>query len=311
VNETVALKPSPGVHTSFAPLKQVDAGVLNVGYAEAGPGDGPSVLLLHGWPFDIYSYVDVAPILASAGYRVIVPFLRGYGTTRFLSGDTFRSGEQAALGADAIALMDALGIEKAIFAGYDWGGRAACVVSALWPDRCKGLVSVTGYSILNPKIYQHPAPPKAEWGIWSQFYLCTERGRLGYSEYRHDFNKLLWKLASPKWDFDDATYDRSAVAFDNPDHVDIVVHSYRWRLNETKGDPKYGDLESRLERAPVISVPTITIASDFDGANASGISYRKQFAGAYSHRILDGIGHDVPQEAPEAFSRAIIDVDGY
>jgi pimeloyl-ACP methyl ester carboxylesterase len=296
---------------SFAPIEQVDAGVLNVGYAQVGPADGPVVMLLHGWPFDIYSYVDVAPILASAGYRVIVPFLRGHGTTRFRSSDTFRSGEQAALGADTIALMDALKIRKAIVAGYDWGGRAACVVAALWPDRCKALVSVTGYSIINLKTNQQPAPPDAEWKIWSQFYLCTTRGRLGYSANRYELNKLLWRLASPKWRFDDATYDRTAAAFENPDHVDVVIHSYRWRLSESEGAPQYADLDSQLQQTPIIGVPTITIASDFDGVNASGTGYRTLFSGNYTHRIFNGIGHDVPQEAPEAFARAVIDVDGY
>jgi pimeloyl-ACP methyl ester carboxylesterase len=276
-----------GKHTSFGSLKQIDAGVLNIGCAEVGPADGPAVILLHGWPYDIYSYVDVAPALASAGYRVIVPYL------------------------DIIALMDALKIDKAILGGFDWGARTADIMAALWPERCKALVSVSGYLITSLKANLQPLSPAAEWGWWYQYYFATERGVLGYSENRHDFNKLIWKIFSPKWKFDDATFDRTAASFNNPDHVSIVIHNYRWRLSLAKGDPQYDDLEQKLFEGPVIAVPTITIASDFDGAASDGTSYRKQFSGKYSHRILKGIGHNVPQEAPQAFVNAIIDVDHY
>jgi pimeloyl-ACP methyl ester carboxylesterase len=296
--------------TSFTSLKQIDAGVLSVGYVEAGPAAGTPVVLLHGWPYDIHCYFDVASQLASAGYRVIVPHLRGYGPTRFLSGETVRSGHQAVFAVDTIAFMDALGIEKAIVGGFDWGGRAADIMAALWPERCKALVSVSGYQIINLQATQRPLPPKAEQGWWYLFYFTTERGRLGYSENRHDFNKLIWKLASPKWDFDDATYDRSAAAFDNPDHVDIVIDNYRWRLGLAEGDPRYDSPAAKLQQSPVIAVPTITLGSDFDGAAANGATYRDKFSGKYIHRTLDGIGHNVPQEAPQAFSQAVVDVDG-
>jgi pimeloyl-ACP methyl ester carboxylesterase len=301
----------PGTNTSFAALKQIDAGVLNVGYAEAGPPNGPAVILLHGWPYDIHSYVDVAPALASAGYRVIVPYLRGYGTTRFLSDGTFRNGQQAAVALDIIALMDALKIEKATIAGYDWGARTADIMAALWPERCKGLVSVSGYLITNREANKRPMPPQVEQGWWYQYYFATENGRAGYDTYRHDFAKLIWKTASPKWDFDDATFDRSAAAFDNPDHVSIVIHNYRWRISLADGERQYDDLEQQLDAMPVITVPTITIASDFDGAGADGAAYAKRFSGKYSHRILKGIGHNVPQEAPQAFAAAVVEVDTY
>jgi pimeloyl-ACP methyl ester carboxylesterase len=299
----------PRTNTSFASLKQVDAGVLNVGYAEAGPVDGPAVVLLHGWPYDIYSYVDVAPVLASAGYHVVVPYLRGYGSTSFLSRETFRNGQQAAVAVDIIALMDALKIDRAILGGYDWGSRTACVMAALWPERCRALVAVSGYLITSLKANLQPLPPAAEWGWWYQYYFSTERGVRGYTENRHDFNKLIWRNVSPKWNFDDATFDRTAASFGNPDHVDIVIHNYRWRLSLAQGDPQYDGLEQRLAEAPVITVPTITIASDFDGANADGAAYRKQFSGKYSHRFLKDIGHNVPQEAPQEFAQAVIDVD--
>jgi pimeloyl-ACP methyl ester carboxylesterase len=299
-------------NTSFASLRQVNAGVLNVGYAEAGPADGRAVILLHGWPYDIHSYVDVAPILAAAGYRVIVPFIRGYGTTRFLSSSTFRNGQEAAVGVDVIALMDALKIQKATIGGFDWGARAACVVAALWPERCTAIVSVSGYLITDVKLWGPGGPslpPAVEWGWWYQYYFSTERGVSGYSQNRNAFNKLIWKNVSPKWDFDDATFDRTAASFANPDHVAIVIHDYRWRLSLAKGEPKYDDLARKLSAAPVITVPTITIASDFDGAAASGEAYAKKFTGKYSHRIFKGIGHNVPQEAPQAFAKAIVDVD--
>jgi pimeloyl-ACP methyl ester carboxylesterase len=300
-----------GTNTSFGAIKQVDAGLLNVGYAEAGPINGPAVILLHGWPYDIHSYVDVAPLLASAGYRVIVPYLRGYGTTRFLSSETFRNGQQAVVALDVIALMDALKIQKAIIGGFDWGSRTADIVAALWPERCKALVAVSGYLITNLKANLQPLPPQAELAWWYQYCFAIERGRLGYTENRHDFNKLIWKIVSPKWDFDDATFDRTSEAFNNPDNVDIVIHNYRWRLGLAKGEARYDDLENKLFEGPVITVPTITIASDFDGPAASGTAYAGKFSGKYSHRIFKGIGHNVPQEAPQAFAQAVVDVDGY
>ncbi len=300
----------PGTNTSFGPLKQVDAGVLNVGYAEAGPANGPAVILLHGWPYDIHSYVDVAPLLASAGYRVIVPYLRGYGTTRFLSGETVRSGQPSAVAADIVALMDALKIEKATLAGFDWGARTANIIAALWPERCKAMVSVSGYLIGSQESGKMPLPPKAELQWWYQFYFATERGRAGYDKYRHDFAKLIWQLASPRWDFDDATFDRSAASFDNPDHVAIVVHNYRWRLDVAAGDPKYGDLDKRLAESPVITVPTIALEGDANGApHPDPGSYAGKFSGKYAHRTIEGgIGHNLPQEAPQAFAQAVVDV---
>jgi pimeloyl-ACP methyl ester carboxylesterase len=300
----------PGTNTSFAALKQIDAGVLNVGYAEAGPSNGPVVLLLHGWPYDIYSFVDVAPLLAQAGYRVIIPYLRGYGTTRFLSAETVRDGEPAALAVDIIALMDALKIEKATVAGYDWGARTANIMAALWPERCKAMVSVSGYLIGSQEAGKAPLPPKAELQWWYQFYFATERGRQGYEKNRHDFAKLIWNLASPKWDFDDATFDRSAAAFDNPDHVAIVIHNYRWRLGLAEGEAKYADLEKKLATAPVISVPTITMEGDANGApHPEPAAYARKFTGRYEHRTINGgIGHNLPQEAPQAFAEAVVDV---
>ena len=304
---------SEEINHSFDSLKQIDAGVLNVGYAEAGPTDGPAVILLHGWPYDIHSYVDVAPLLAEAGYRVIVPYLRGYGTTRFLSGETFRNGQQSVLAVDVIALMDSLGIEKAILAGFDWGARTADVVAALWPERCKALVSVSGYLIGSPEANKMPLPPKAELQWWYQYYFATERGRAGYDKYRHDFAKLIWQIASPKWDFDDATFDRSAASFENPDHVDIVIHNYRWRLGLAEGEPQYDDLENRLAEGPLITVPTITLEGDANGApHPEASSYAKKFSGRYEHRIIEGgVGHNLPQEAPQAFAEAVVEVDGY
>jgi len=299
-----------GAHTSFGPLKQIDAGLLNVGYAEAGPADGPAVILLHGWPYDIYSFVDVAPILAGAGYRVIVPYLRGYGTTRFLSADTPRNGQQAVVAVDAIALMDALKIEKATIGGFDWGARTADIVAALWPERCKALVSVSGYLIGSQEAGKAPLPPKAELQWWYQYYFATERGRAGYDKYRHDFSKLIWQLASPKWDFDDATFDRTAASFDNPDHVAIVIDNYRWRLGLAQGESKYDDLEKRLAASPDIAVPTITLEGDANGApHPEPGAYAKKFTGKYAHRLIKGgIGHNLPQEAPRAFAEAIVDV---
>jgi pimeloyl-ACP methyl ester carboxylesterase len=303
----------PGTSTSFGALKQVDAGRLNVGYAEAGPPDGPVVLLLHGWPYDIHSFAEVTPALAAAGCRVIVPFACGYGTTRFLSDDAPRNGQQAALAADVIALMDALRIETAILAGFDWGARSANVVAALWPDRCKALVSVSGYLIGSQATGQAPLPPAAEHARWYQYYFATERGRAGYDTYRRDFSKLIWQLASPKWAFDDATFARSAAAFDNPDHVAIVIHNYRWRLALAQGELHYDHLERGLADLPAIAVPTITLEGDANGApHPDPSAYASKFTGKYEHRTIEGgIGHNLPQEAPQAFAQAIADVDGF
>jgi pimeloyl-ACP methyl ester carboxylesterase len=299
--------------SDFGELQQVEAGVLNVGYAEAGPADGPAVLLLHGWPYDIHSYLEVAPLLAAAGYRVIMPYLRGYGTTGFLSGETFRNGQQSVLARDTIALMDALEIDKAIVAGFDWGARTANIVAALWPERCKAMVSVSGYLIGSPEANRMPLPPEAELQWWYQYYFATDRGRAGYDTYRRDFAKLIWQTASPKWDFDDATFDRSAASFDNPDHVSIVIHNYRWRLGLADGEPEYDDLEQRLAKGPVITVPTITLEGDANGApHPDPSSYANKFLGRYTHRVIKGgIGHNLPQEAPQAFTEAIVEVDGY
>jgi pimeloyl-ACP methyl ester carboxylesterase len=300
----------PGTNTSFGPLKQIDAGVLNIGYAEAGPANGPVVILLHGWPYDIHSFTDVAPILASAGYRVIVPYVRGYGTTSFLSTGTFRNGQPSAVALDTVALMDALKIEKATLAGFDWGARTADIIAALWPQRCKALVAVSGYLIAGQEAGKIPLPPKVELQWWYQYYLATDRGRAGYEKYRHDFAKLIWQLASPEWHFDDETFDRSAKAFENPDHVSIVTHNYRWRIDLTPGEAKYDDLEAKLAAGPIISVPTITLEGDRNGApHPDPTAYAKKFVGKYSHRLIKGgIGHNLPQEAPRDFAQAVIDV---
>ena len=299
--------------SAFGARKQIDAGVLNVGYIEDGPADGPAVMLLHGWPYDIYSYVDVAPLLAQAGYRVIVPYLRGYGSTRFLSSETFRNGQPAALALDSIALMDVLNIENSIVAGFDWGARTANIIAALWPERCTAMVSVSGYLIGSQEANKLPLPPQAELQWWYQYYFATERGRAGYDKYRHAFAKLIWQIASPKWAFDDATFERSAASFDNPDHVDIVIHNYRWRLGLADGEAHYDDLEQRLAQAPLIDVPTITLEGDANGApHPDASAYAKKFSGKYTHRLLTGgIGHNLPQEAPQAFAQAVIDVDRY
>jgi pimeloyl-ACP methyl ester carboxylesterase len=297
--------------TSFASLKQINAGVLDVGYAEDGPADGPVVILLHGWPYDIHSFVDVAPLLASAGYRVIVPHLRGHGSTRFLSSGTFRNAQQSAVALDIIGLMDALHIDRAILAGFDWGGRTACIIAALWPERCKALVSVSGYLMTNLDAGKRPLPPKAERDWWYQYYFATERGQAGYAQYRREFGRLIWETASPKWNFDTATYNRSADSFDNPDYVSIVIHNYRWRLSLAPGEAKYDGLESRLAVGPVIGVPTITLEGDANGAPfLAPAAYRSKFAGKYEHRTLTGgIGHNLPQEAPQAFAQAVVDAD--
>jgi len=296
---------------SLGPLKQIDAGMLNVGFAEAGPADGRVVLLLHGWPYDIHTYVDVAPLLAAQGYRAIVPYLRGYGTTRFLRENTVRNGQPSVVAVDAVALMDALGIEQAVLAGCDWGARTADIVAALWPERCKALVSVSGYLIGSQEANRMPLPPEAELQWWYQYYFATERGRAGYEKYRHEFAKLIWRLASPKWNFDDATFDRSAASLDNPDHVEIVIHNYRWRLGLAEGEPDYDILEKQLAEGPVITVPTITLEGDANGAfHPDPSAYATKFSGRYSHRTIQGgIGHNLPQEAPEAFAQAVIDAD--
>jgi pimeloyl-ACP methyl ester carboxylesterase len=304
-----AAAPAP----SFGALKQIDAGVLNVGYADVGPAGGAPVVLLHGWPYDIHSYVDVAPMLVSAGagYRVIVPYLRGYGTTRFLSSETARNGQQSALAADTVALMDALAIEKAIVAGFDWGARTANIVAALWPERCTAMVSVSGYLIGSREANRMPLPPEAELGSWYQYYFATDRGRAGYDRYRQEFARLIWQTASPKWRFDAATFERSAKAFDNPDHVSLVIHNYRWRLGLAEGESKYDELERQLAAGPAIAVPTITLEGDANRApHPDPDSYARKFSGKYTHRLLQGgIGHNLPQEAPRAFADAVIDVD--
>jgi pimeloyl-ACP methyl ester carboxylesterase len=312
--QTSPTKPSgTRAAATFATMKQIVAGPLNVGYAEAGPANGPVVLLLHGWPYDIHSYVDVAPALASHGYRVIVPYVRGCGTTRFVSSETVRNGQQGVVAADVVALMDALKIDKAIIGGYDWGGRSADIVAALWPERCKALVSVSGYLIGSVEGNKAPLPPKAEYQWWYQYYFTTERGALGYEKYRHDFGKLIWQIASPRWEFDDATFDRTAASFDNPDYVAIVIHNYRWRLGLAAGESKYDDLEKRLATGPVVTVPTITMEGDANGApHPEPEAYRKKFSGRYEHRLIrGGIGHNLPQEAPQAFTQAVIDVDRF
>ena len=294
----------------MAPIKRINAGVLSIGYFETGPVHGSPVILLHGWPYDIHTYVDVAPMLAAAGHRVIVPHLRGYGSTRFLAPDTVRNGQQSALAVDTIALMDALKIDKAVVAGCDWGARTACIMAALWPARVNALVSVSGYLIGSQEAGRKPLPPPAELQWWYQYYFATERGRVGYDQNRTDFARLIWQLASPQWNFDASTFDRSARAFDNPDHVSIVIHNYRWRLGLADGEATYADLEARLAKAPVIGVPTITLEGDANGApHPEPATYAKKFAGPYEHRLVKGgIGHNLPQEAPAAFAAAVKDV---
>jgi pimeloyl-ACP methyl ester carboxylesterase len=298
--------------TSFGPLRQIPAGVLDVGYVDAGPADGPPVVLLHGWPYDVHSFGEVTPALAADGFRVIVPFVRGYGSTRFRSDATARNGQQAAVATDVVALLDALGIEKAVLAGFDWGARSAAVVAALWPERCAGLVSVSGYLIGSQAANQAPLPPQAELAWWYQYYFATERGRVGYEKYRREFSRLIWQLASPKWGFDDATFERTAASFDNPDHVDVVISNYRWRLGLAPGEPQYDDVERRLAEAPPIAVPTITLEGDANGApHPEAGAYAAKFSGRYAHRVIaGGIGHNLPQEAPRAFADAVSEVAG-
>ena len=301
----------PATLTSFRSLKQIDAGVLNIGYAETGPASGPAVILLHGWPYDIHSFVEVAPLLGSAGYRVLIPYVRGYGATRFISSATLRNGQPSAVALDTVAFMDALKIQKATLAGFDWGARTANIIAALWPERCKSMVSVSGYLIGNQDAGKVPLPPQAELQWWYQYYFATERGHEGYDKYRHDFAKLIWQLASPKWKFDDATFDRSAASFDNPDHVSITIHNYRWRLALAEGEARYDEFERRLAAGPTIAVPTITLEGDANGApHLDASAYAKKFSGRYLHRIVTGgVGHNLPQEAPQAFAQAVIDAD--
>jgi pimeloyl-ACP methyl ester carboxylesterase len=308
-----AVTAGQGANTSFGALKQINAGLLNIGYAEAGPANGPAVILLHGWPYDIYSFVDVAPLLASAGYRVIVPYLRGYGTTQFLSSETVRNGQQAVVAVDIIALMDALKIDKAILGGFDWGARTVAAMAILWPERCKALVCVSGYLIGSPAANKLPSPPAAEYAFWYQYYFATETGRAGYDKNRHDFNKLIWHTASPKWNFSDATFERTAASFSNPDHVAIVIHNYRWRIDVAEGESKYDDLEKRLAERPAIALPTITMEGEANGAaHPPAAAYRAKFTGKYDYRLIgNGMGHNLPQEAPDAFAKAVIDVDHF
>jgi pimeloyl-ACP methyl ester carboxylesterase len=307
------LKPAVGSNTSFAALKKIDARLLSIGYAEDGPADGPAVILLHGWPYDIYSFVEVTPMLAAAGYRVIVPYLRGYGTTTFLSSTTMRNAQQSAVALDIIALMDALKIQKAIIGGFDWGARTADVMAILWPERCKAIVSVSGYLISSPAGNQTPVPPQTACAFWYQYYFATEVGKAGYAKYLDDFNKFIWHQASPKWNFDEATYSQTAAAFNNPDHVDIVIHDYRWRLGLADGERKYDDFEKRLAELPPVTVPAITMEGDDNGAaHPPSTAYRSKFTGKYDYRLITGgVGHNIPQEAPQAFAKAIVDVDRF
>ncbi|MFI6214023.1 alpha/beta fold hydrolase [Nocardia brasiliensis] len=303
------LRAGSGAHTTLGPIKQIDAGALNIGYAEFGPSTGRPVILLHGWPYDPYSFADVGPLLAAAGYRVLVPFLRGYGPTTFRSPQAVRNGQQSAIARDIVDFMDALRIDQAVLGGFDWGARTVDIIAALWPQRCKAIVAVSGYLITQQAAQQQPLAPEAELGWWYQYYFATERGRVGYTRNRHEFNKLIWRRASPQWNFDDATFDRSAAAFDNPDHAEIVIHNYRWRLSLAPGEARYDEYEQQLATGPAITVPAITLGSDFDGAAKDGKPYRDKYLGKYEHRVLDGIGHNVPQEAPQPFAQAIIDAD--
>lgn len=317
-NQTNKIKPS-GMNTAtltvsalHEKIKQVNAGELSIGYVDDGPAGGPVVVLLHGWPYDIHSYVDVVPLLTKAGYRTIVPYLRGFGTTTFLSAATFRNGQQSVFAFDVLALMDALNIGTAIVAGFDWGARTAAIMAALWPDRCKALVSVSGYLIGNQESGKKPLPPKAELLWWYQFYFATDRGKEGYGKNRAEFAKLIWQMASPTWKFDDATFNITASSLNNPDHVDIVIHNYRWRLGISAGDDKYEEFETRLAQAPIISVPTITIEGDANGApHPDASAYVTKFSGRYAHKVFKGIGHNPPQESPRAFANAIIEVDSF
>jgi pimeloyl-ACP methyl ester carboxylesterase len=300
-----------GAHTARSfNIQQIAAGPLNIGYVDEGPTKGQLVVLLHGWPYDIHAFADVIPLLTAQGYRVIVPHLRGYGTTRFASETTPRNGQQSVMAVDAINLMDALKIQRATVGGFDWGARSADILAALWPERCAALVSVSGYLIGNQEAGKSPLPPKAEYQWWYQYYFATERGAKGYDKYRRDFAKLIWHSASPQWTFDDAVFDRSAASFDNPDHVAVVISNYRWRLGLYDGEPQYDQLEKRLAANPTIAVPTITMEGDANGApHNDPQAYAPKFTGKYEHRnITGGIGHNLPQEAPQAFAQAVLDV---
>ncbi|MFF5172814.1 alpha/beta fold hydrolase [Micromonospora sp. NPDC000089] len=297
-------------HRPFGDLRHVDAGALTIGYVDAGPPDGDVVVLLHGWPYDIHSFAEVVPLLTRAGLRVLVPHLRGFGTTRIRAADAPRNGQQAALAADTLAFLDALGVASATLAGFDWGARTACVIAALWPERCRGLVAVSGYLIAAQESGRNPLPPKAELSWWYQFYFATERGRRGYAANLRDFARLIWHTASPRWDFDDATFDRSAASLDNPDHVDVVIHNYRWRLGLAEGEPRYDEIERRLAANPPVTVPTISLEGDANGApHLDPSMYAGRFTGPYEHRTVGGgVGHNLPQEAPEAFADAVLAV---
>ncbi|HEK1011021.1 TPA: alpha/beta hydrolase [Pseudomonas putida] len=306
-------QPQPAVTAAqtFGPLKHIKAGVLDVAYVEQGPADGPAVILLHGWPYDIHSFQEVAPILAAQGYRVLVPYVRGYGETRFLSAQTPRNAQPSALASDVIAFMDALHVERAVLAGFDWGARTADIVSALWPERVKALVSVSGYLISSQEAAKAPLPPSAELQWWYQYYFATERGQAGYEKDRHAFARLIWQTASPKWAFDDATFQRSAKALDNPDQVAITVHNYRWRLGLAQGETRYDVLEAKLARFPSIGVPTIALEGDANGApHPPAEAYAQRFTGKYEYRLISGgVGHNLPQEAPQAFAKAVLNAD--
>jgi len=306
-------QPQPAVTAAqtFGPLKHIKAGVLDVAYVEQGPAYGPAVILLHGWPYDIHSFQEVAPILAAQGYRVLVPYVRGYGETRFLSAQTPRNAQPSALASDVIAFMDALHVERAVLAGFDWGARTADIVSALWPERVKALVSVSGYLISSQEAAKAPLPPSAELQWWYQYYFATERGQAGYEKDRHAFARLIWQTASPKWAFDDATFQRSAKALDNPDQVAITVHNYRWRLGLAQGETRYDVLEAKLARFPSIGVPTIALEGDANGApHPPAEAYAQRFTGKYEYRLISGgVGHNLPQEAPQAFAKAVLDAD--
>jgi pimeloyl-ACP methyl ester carboxylesterase len=297
---------------AFGPVKQINAGVLNVGYVDLGPADGRPVILMHGWPYDIHSYVEVAPLLAAAGYRAIVPYFRGYGSTTFLSAATPRNVDQVAFALDILALMDVLGIKQAILAGYDWGSRTGDIIAAVWPNRVKALISVTGYLITNLAAQKLPLPPKAENAWWYQYYFDTERGLLGLTEYRYDFGLFVWDFNSPTWNFSTETYNQTAAAFNNPDFVAITIGNYRWRQSLYPAEPEYASTEATLQTAPTIAVPTITIDGKYDPFTpaGNGAAYRDHFTGKYEHRVFD-VGHNVPQEAPQDFAQAVIDVDHF
>ena len=308
--KTAASAPHALSSKRLEPLRQVDAGVLSIAYYEAGPADGPAVMLMHGFPYDIHSYVDVAPQLAALGCRVIVPYLRGYGPTGFRSTATPRSGEQAAVGADMMALMDALGIRRAVFAGYDWGGRAACVGAALWPERCIGLVCVNSYLIQDIANAMAPQHPEREVALWYQYYFQLERGQTGLAANRREIARILWAQWSPNWPFDDACFERTVVAHDNPDYVDVVIHSYRHRFGLADGDPHYAEIQQRLAALPPITVPTITLDGAGDGVAPAtdGAASASKFTGRRVHRVVPRAGHNLPQEAPEAFAAAVMEL---